>query len=272
MPPGFRSNLGAVAAAADGMGIGARLDALAATVGPWRPCPDLEHAGDSAWQAAVTGTRAFIRDRRRAVATYLGAGTPVTDPALESTEPPRLSAGCPALPDPPPDEPKPPPETPGPPPAGGHRAPVPIAPASAATGSRNVTVRARRLLPLRLIARVSPATDARPPYRFTTSGSLVPPAGLRRASACGGRVAVRVKAGPRTVSLRRAFLRRDCTFSSSVSFTRPSRLAGARKLTVQARFAGNRSLLPRSAAARTVTVRAALARPAHPGWQSFGTR
>ena len=72
----FRSNLGAVAAAADAMGIGARLDALAATVGRWRPCPDLEHAGDPAWQAAVTGTRAFIRDRRTAVAAYLGAAAP----------------------------------------------------------------------------------------------------------------------------------------------------------------------------------------------------
>ena len=60
----FRANLGAVSAAADAIGIGARLDAIAATVARWRPCPNLGQATDAAWQAAVTATRAFIRDRR----------------------------------------------------------------------------------------------------------------------------------------------------------------------------------------------------------------
>jgi hypothetical protein len=68
-----RSHLGAVAAAADAMPVGERLDAIAATVAPWRDCPHLEQATDAAWQQAVKGTREFIRNRRIAVASYLAA-------------------------------------------------------------------------------------------------------------------------------------------------------------------------------------------------------
>ena len=51
------------------------------------------------------------------------------------------------------------------------------------------------------------------------------------------------------------FLRRNCTFSSSVVFEDPSAFAGRRTLAVQVRFKGNDALLPRSAATRTVAVR-----------------
>ena len=95
----------------------------------------------------------------------------------------------------------------------------------------------------------------RPPYRITTAGSLLPPAGLRRARACDGRIAIRIKAGGRTVSLRRLFLGRSCRFSSSVTFRDPAIFAGRRKLAVRVRFEGNSSLLPRAAAARTMAVR-----------------
>ena len=58
-------NLGAVSAAADAMR--RRRRASTRSPPPWPAggrCPDLEHATDAAWQTAVTGTRAFIRDRR----------------------------------------------------------------------------------------------------------------------------------------------------------------------------------------------------------------
>jgi hypothetical protein len=205
----FRSSLGEITAAADRIGLEARLDAVAAVVADWRPLPDLEHAGDAAWEAAVADTRAFIRDRPAAVAAYLAPAAPASTTAESApTEPP-----------------------PPPPPAA-----------------------AGRLRPGRLTARVTPRRDARRrPYRFTTSGSLRLPPGVSRATACRGRVAVRIKAGGRTVSLRRATLSKSCTFSSTATFSRP--FAGRRRLTIQARFEGNGTLLPRASATRTVGVR-----------------
>ncbi len=239
----FRANLGAVAAAADGIGIGARLDALAATVARWRPCPSLEQADDSAWQSAVTATRAFIRDRRAAVTTYTGAAAPATDPALDSARPPRLSVvGCPVT------IPRP---TPASEPGEAPPIAVPAAPATAAAGAI-LAASVQRLFPQRLTARV---TRGSRPYRFTASGSLLPPAEVGRRAACEGRVAVRVMAGARTVSRRRAFLREDCKFAVSVSLSKASRAVGRGKLRVQIRFKGNRVLLPCSAPPLTLFVR-----------------
>ena len=104
----FRSRLGDVSAAADAMPVGARLDAIAATVAPWRDCPHLEQADDAGWQQAVKRTRQFIRNRRIAVASYLGRPAPAPVPALESTAPPAISpTGCLFAPHPPPKEPEP---------------------------------------------------------------------------------------------------------------------------------------------------------------------
>ena len=257
----FRANLGAVSAAADAMGIGTRLDVISATVAAWRPCPDREHAGDARWQAAVTGARAFVRERRAAVADYLGAPAPAAEPALESTAPPPLSStGCPAALDSPSAPPRPPLVTPDPdavpPDPPPKREPTLVPPAAVAVGGFTPGLfRARRLAPRRLTARVTPGADLRPPHRFTTTGSLLPPAGVGRARACEGRVVVRVRAGRRTIALGGGFLRRSCSFSSSVAFEDPSVFAGRRTLTVQVRFKGNDALLPRAAATRTVAVR-----------------
>jgi hypothetical protein len=243
----FRSDLGEVSAAADAIGIGTRLDAIAATVARWRPCASLEQAGDAAWRTAVTATRAYIRERRAALATYLGEAPPPAEPALESTAPPALGARCPTDPAPPPAEPDPPAADPDPPPASEPAA----TPPPAAVQVLGAASRSPRRLPRRLAARVG----RRAPYRFTTSGSLLPPAGVARAKACDGWVSVRIRAGRRTVALGGAFLRRNCTFASSVSFADASPFGGRRRLTVQVRFAGNGVLLPRSAATRTVAVR-----------------
>ena len=66
---------------------------------------------------------------------------------------------------------------------------------------------------------------------------------------------MRFRAGTRTIAMGGGFLRRNCTFSSSVAFEDASVFAGRRTLTVQVRFKGNAALLPRSAATRTVAVR-----------------
>ena len=201
----FRTNLGAVSAAADAMGIGTRLDVISATVAAWRPCPDREHAGDAKWQAAVTGARAFVRDRRAAVASYLGAPAPAAEPALESTTPPPLStAGCPAEPDPPPAPPRPPPVTPDPdppppdPPPKSEPALVPPA-AVALAGFTPAPSRAPRLAPRRLTARVTPApTCARRTASRPRSRCSRPPASAGRARARGGSRSASERAGGRS--------------------------------------------------------------------------
>jgi hypothetical protein len=102
---------------------------------------------------------------------------------------------------------------------------------------------------------VSPRVDRRGPRRFTTRGRVVPPAGVAQLAACRGRAAVRVKAGRRTISLRRARVRRDCTFASRVAFRRPRRFAGRARLRVRVAFLGNARLLPARSGWRTVRVR-----------------
>ena len=227
----FRLHLREVAAAADAMHVGTRLDAIAATVARWRPCADLEHANDAAWRTAVLQTRAFVRGRRDAVANYLGAAPPARDQALDSTTPPALStAGCPT--DPPKEAPEEPEPTPTPTPT-----PPATTPAIEVAGASAVRLRPRRLT----------AHTRRRARRLTTSGSLLLPAGTGRAGVCGGRVTVRVKARGRTIARRSVPLRFDCTYAATFSFKQPER----RKLTVQARFEGTGTLLP----TRTVTTR-----------------
>jgi len=227
----FRSHLGDVSAAADAMPVGDRLNAIAATVAPWRDCPHLEQATDAAWQQAVKGTRQFIRDRRIAVAGYLGRPAPAPVPALESTAPPAISpTGCPSAPHPPPKEPEPDPE------------PTPAAPPPAdaggvlgVTGSSPHRVRPRRL-----------TLRARRGKRLRVSGVLRLPAGAR----CGGRVAVRVDVGGTMLALREVFVRRDCRYAARFRVRRRA------ALTVRARFLGTSRLAPRSAAPRTLRPRA----------------
>ena len=111
----------------------------------------------------------------------------------------------------------PPPPSPPPPP----RAPTPPA----------ALVR----VPPTLTARVSPARDRRPPFRFTTTGRVVPPGGV----ACdGGVVAVQVKRRGTTISTRRARVRSDCSFRSVVAFRRSGAFA------FHLRFGGSEALLP----------------------------
>jgi hypothetical protein len=105
-------------------------------------------------------------------------------------------------------------------------------------------VEVTRFRPSSLSLRVSPRRDRRGPYSFRARGRL------RGAGACSGRVRVTAKAGRRTVSSRRARLRSNCTYSTRVRLrSRP-----ARRLRISARFAGNRSTLPRSARGRTVRL------------------
>jgi hypothetical protein len=106
----------------------------------------------------------------------------------------------------------------------------------------------------RLVVKVTPRRDRRAPYRFRTAGRLVPPRGYTAAESCtSGRVSVQVKAGRRTISARRAKLRRTCRFASRVTFGHARRL-GRGRLRFIVRFSGNRVVAPGSA--RTVRVRA----------------
>ena len=94
------------------------------------------------------------------------------------------------------------------------------------------------------------ATVRRSQRTYTTSGVIVPPEGVSAAQACGfGRVSVQVKSGTKTISTRRAEVRKDCTFTSKVTFKEKQRYAGKSKLKFTARFGGNQRLLPTRAAA-----------------------
>ena len=103
--------------------------------------------------------------------------------------------------------------------------------------------------------RVSRATNRRRLYRFTVSGRLGLPAGIRPADGCKGGVTIQVKDRTKIISDRRTSVTRACTFSQLVSFADRRRLVARKRLTVVARFAGNRFLLSKRVEVRTVRVR-----------------
>jgi dienelactone hydrolase len=106
-------------------------------------------------------------------------------------------------------------------------------------------------LPARaLVAKVRPRRDRHRPFRFRTRGRLVLPDGLAREDGCKGRVTIRITRGHRTLSRKRARVRRNCRFSSRA---RIRRRRGAR-LRVRIRFGGNKLVEPRRARSRRVRI------------------
>lgn len=104
-------------------------------------------------------------------------------------------------------------------------------------------------------ARTTPSRDTTRPWRFTTRGRLIRPTAVPASRACRGRVSVQVKAGKKTISTRRAKLKRDCTFRSRVTFTESERFGSAKRLRFTARFLGNADVFRRTAKTQTVRVR-----------------
>lgn len=81
--------------------------------------------------------------------------------------------------------------------------------------------------------------------RLRSTGRVALPAGLTAAQACTfGFVAVQVKANGKTVSTRIVSIRRNCRYTSQVTFNALSRIRN-RTLTVRARFFGNDRLRTR---------------------------
>jgi hypothetical protein len=125
-----------------------------------------------------------------------------------------------------------------------------LVPASAQAGSGPTVPGASARRPRgRLRVRVTPRRDPRAPFRYRTIGRLVLPPGVSAAQGCRGSVTVQVKKRRRTISARRAKLRRTCRFASHVTFHR-----ARGRLRFIVRFSGNGSVAPGSA--RTVRVRA----------------
>ena len=122
-----------------------------------------------------------------------------------------------------------------------------------ASAARTITV--ARFAPRSVTARATPARDRSAPYRFVTRGRVSLPSGVTAAQGCGsGVVSVQVKVRAKTISNRRVALRKDCTYSSSVTFRSRGRLGRSGRLKVTARFLGNRVLRLRAAAPRFVRV------------------
>lgn len=94
-------------------------------------------------------------------------------------------------------------------------------------------------------------------YRFRFSGKLALPSGFS-ASACragGGTVTVQVKAGSNTISTRRVKLDRNCKYAVRINFRSAKRFGKRTRLTVVAKWSGNRALGPKPAQRFTVKVR-----------------
>ena len=91
---------------------------------------------------------------------------------------------------------------------------------------------------------------------ITASGKLVAPAAAT--IACGGKVQVVVKAGKKTVLSRKVALKKkgaSCTYKTVLTFKKlPKSLPASGKVSVSARFLGNKGLVARAAKAGTVRL------------------
>ncbi len=141
--------------------------------------------------------------------------------------------------------PPPPPPAVVPPPAAVPPAPPPPPPPAAAVARRKG----------KLSAAVTPARDLIAPVRFRTFGRLTLPSGVARSVGCRGRVSVQIKRGGVTISTRRVFLRRNCTYSVRVTFSSRKRFGRATRLKFTVRFVGNGRVLPARAPTRFARVR-----------------
>ena len=82
------------------------------------------------------------------------------------------------------------------------------------------------------------------------------PAGVTPALGCAdGQVSIQVKAGAKTISTRRADVRRDCSFSSTVRFADRRRFTRNGRLRFTLRFTGNEVLNRSAAIARNIRTR-----------------
>jgi hypothetical protein len=107
--------------------------------------------------------------------------------------------------------------------------------------------RARSPLAHRVRPRALSLTVRRRGHRYRASGRLLLPRPLTRAQACGtGTVRVRASRRGHTVRIRRARVRRDCTFAATATIARRTRLV------FRARFLGNRALTAKSSRTRRV--------------------
>lgn len=94
-------------------------------------------------------------------------------------------------------------------------------------------------------------------YRFRATGRLTLPKGVAR-SACragGGTVTVQIKAGANTISTRRVKLDRTCKYTVRITFRSRARFGKHKRLSVVAKWSGNRALGPKPAKRFTVKVR-----------------
>jgi hypothetical protein len=118
-----------------------------------------------------------------------------------------------------------------------------------------VAVARQRSAPSSVTALTTSSKRSAKPFTVTTTGRLTLPAGLTAADACaGGVVAVIIRSSKgKPVSVRRAALLSDCTYSSKVTF-RLTRLLSSR-LSVAAEFLGNDALSRGESARQQVSVR-----------------
>jgi glycerophosphoryl diester phosphodiesterase len=106
--------------------------------------------------------------------------------------------------------------------------------------------------PRKLVVRL-----ARHPARVEARGRLLRPAGVSRRRGCSGRVTLRVLGAKRKLRVKRAGLRRDCTYFVGVTIPR----GAPTELLATVGFDGNAKLLPRLVGPRSVPAEEPLAVP-----------
>ncbi|HWK26226.1 MAG TPA: Ig-like domain-containing protein [Solirubrobacter sp.] len=118
------------------------------------------------------------------------------------------------------------------------------------TASAVRTVTVRRFQPRSVTMTLRPNRVRRAPYSLRLTGRVSRPEAVSPSHGCKGTVTLTAKRGKKTVSTHRAPVRRTCEYSATFKFaSRP-----ASRLKLQAKFAGNEVLEPKSSRTRTARL------------------
>lgn len=104
-----------------------------------------------------------------------------------------------------------------------------------------------------LSLKATPKRDKTLPFKYTFSGKVKIPAGLKKSTVCKGKVKITLKKGSKTVKTGTANVSKTCTYKKKLTVTNTKK-TGKKKGTLKAtaRFGGNAAL---KTSKKTVTVK-----------------
>jgi hypothetical protein len=114
-----------------------------------------------------------------------------------------------------------------------------------ASNGLDATFKTSKQAPAGLTVKTKPLHAAKFPYRFSFSGKVRLPKGIKNGAACSGKITVLIKRGRKTVTTTRSSVFAGCSWKASVRLANHKAVPGHGTLSVTVSFGGNTLLTSR---------------------------